>query len=196
LLTYGERCSAEGSNRAVNGKGGIATPAPAHRAIRINRDLEGLPVPKIWFRKDKNAYYLQVDRKRQKRLGRTKAEAEIALYPVGPLFRSTRKFGGIRRPWTRNGIRCRFKRLREKFLALREKLPSERKHEIPDLTSLTSYVLRHTFTTQALLNGVPVPAVSALLGHKSIKMVDEHFNHTDQVTDQLKEAVKKATGSA
>ncbi len=118
----------------------------------------------------------------------------IALYPEGPLFRSTRKFGGVRRPWTRNGIRCRFKRLREKFQAQREKLPPERKHEIPDLTGITSYVLRHTFTTQALLNGVPVPVVSALLGHKSIKMVDEHYNHTDQVTDQLKEAAKKATG--
>jgi len=35
-------------------------------------------VPKIWFRKDKNAYYLQIDRKHQKQLGKTKAEAETA----------------------------------------------------------------------------------------------------------------------
>src|SRR5262249_24529435 len=37
-----------------------------------------------------------------------------ALYPEGPLFRSTRRFQGVRRPWTPNGVRCRFKRLREK----------------------------------------------------------------------------------
>jgi hypothetical protein len=35
-------------------------------------------VPKIWFRKSKNAYYLQIDRRTQKRLGRTNAEAEAA----------------------------------------------------------------------------------------------------------------------
>ena len=104
----------------------------------------------------------------------------IGQHPDGPLFRSTRKNDGVRRPWTRNGIRCRFKRLREKH---------------PELKGITSYVLRHTFTTQALLNGVPVPVVSALLGHKSIKMVDEHYNHTDQVTGQLKEAAKKAVGN-
>lgn len=107
----------------------------------------------------------------------------IQRFPEGPLFRSTRLKNGIRRPWTRNGIRCRFKRLREKH---------------PELKGITSYVLRHTFTTQALINGVPVPVVSALLGHKSIKMVDEHYNHTAEVKGQLKEAAKRATrkGSA
>jgi integrase len=53
-------------------------------------------------------------------------------------------------------------------------------------------VLRHTFTTHALTCGLPVPVVSALLGHKSMKMVDEHYNHTDQATDVLKKAVKQA----
>ena len=54
-------------------------------------------------------------------------------------------------------------------------------------------VLRHSFSTQALVNGVPVPVVSALLGHESIKMVDEHYAHVDQVTGKLHEAVVKAT---
>jgi integrase len=117
----------------------------------------------------------------------------IALYPQGPLFRSTRRFGGVRRPWTRNGIRCRFKRLREKVMRLREqeKDPEKRK-KIPDLSGVTSYVLRHTFTTHALTSGLPVPVVSALLGHKSMKMVDEHYNHTNQATEILKDAVTKA----
>jgi integrase len=126
-------------------------------------------------------------------------------YPEGPLFRMyrgkkdaedkyNRAVKGRKVPWTYNALRCRFKRLREKFQRLREALPPERRQEIPDLSGLTSYVLRHTFATQALVNGLPVPMVSALLGHKSIKMVDEHYNHTDQVTGQLKEAAKRATG--
>ena len=114
-------------------------------------------------------------------------------YPEGPLFRSTRRLGGVRRPWTRNGIRCRFKRLREKARRLREQEQDpEKREKIPDLAGLTSYVLRHTFTTHALTTGLPVPVVSALLGHKSMKMVDEHYNHTDQATDILKDAARKA----
>jgi integrase len=113
----------------------------------------------------------------------------VERHPEGPIFRMYRgkksakdKYNravlGTKVAWTYNALRCRFKRLRE---------------NCPELHGITSYVLRHTFTTQALINGVPVPVVSALLGHKSIKMVDEHYNHTDQVTGQLKEAVKKAT---
>jgi integrase len=117
----------------------------------------------------------------------------IELYPGGPLFRSTRRKGGVRRPWTPNGIRCRFKRLREKVARQREEEQDpEKRKKIPDLAGLTSYVLRHTFTTDALTSGLPVPVVSALLGHRSMKMVDEHYNHTDQATDVLREAARKA----
>src|SRR5437773_428389 len=35
-------------------------------------------MPKIWFRKSKQAYYLQIDRHTQKRLGKTRAEADAA----------------------------------------------------------------------------------------------------------------------
>lgn len=93
-----------------------------------------------------------------------------------------------------DGIRCRFKRLREKVAKLKaaEKDAQKRK-QIPDLTGLTAYVMRHTFTTEALsLAGLPVAVVSALLGHKSTKMVDEAYNHTDQATSLLKEAARKA----
>lgn len=99
--------------------------------------------------------------------------------PEGPLFRSTRKKAGVRQPWTINSIRCRFRRLRERH---------------PDLKGVTAYCLRHSFTTAALLRGLPVPVVSALLGHKSIKMVDEHYNHTELVTSELKAAAAKAVG--
>jgi integrase len=117
----------------------------------------------------------------------------IEANPEGPLFRSTRRLRGVRRPWTRNGVRCRFKRLREKAARLREREEDpEKRKELADLTGVTAYVLRHTFTTRALTTGLPVPVVSALLGHKSMKMVDEHYNHTDQATEVLKDAAKKA----
>jgi integrase len=118
----------------------------------------------------------------------------VALYPSGPLFRSTRKFDGTRKPWTRNGIRCRFKRLRQKFKTDRSKLPDERRHEIPDLTGLTAYVLRHTYATQALANGLSGPVVASLLGHRSTRMIDEHYSHLDQRGDLLMEAARRATG--
>jgi hypothetical protein len=35
-------------------------------------------MPKIWYRASKMAYYLQIDRRTQKRLGRTLKEAEAA----------------------------------------------------------------------------------------------------------------------
>jgi integrase len=118
----------------------------------------------------------------------------LALYPTGPLFRSTRKFDGVRKPWTRNGIRCRFKRLREKVQKLRAELQPERRHEIPDLKGLTAYVLRHTYATEALGNGLSGPVVASLLGHRSTKMIDEHYSHLDQQGDLLKEAARRATG--
>ncbi|HYV39192.1 MAG TPA: site-specific integrase [Gemmataceae bacterium] len=119
----------------------------------------------------------------------------IALYPTGPLFRSARRFGGVRRPWTTNGIRCRFKRLRQKVQLLRAAATPAERLKIPDLSGLTAYVLRHTFCTLALAKGLPVPVVSALLGHKSIKMVDEHYNHMDQATAVLRRAAATASSA-
>lgn len=42
-------------------------------------------------------------------------------------------------------------------------------------TNLTSYVSRHSFATQALLNTVPVAAISAMLGHSSIKTTEVYL---------------------
>ncbi len=39
-------------------------------------------------------------------------------------------------------------------------------------TNLTSYVSRHSFATQAMLNTVPIAAISAMLGHSSIKTTE------------------------
>jgi integrase len=84
--------------------------------------------------------------------------------------------------------------LRERVARLRaEEKDPEKRAKIPDLTGITAYVCRHTFTTEALTKGLPVPVVSALLGHRSMKMVDEAYNHTDQATDILRDAAAKAS---
>lgn len=81
----------------------------------------------------------------------------------------------------------------QKFKRERAKLPPDRRHEVPDLTGLTAYVLRHTYATQALANGLSGPVVAALLGHTTTKMIDEHYSHLDQRGELLKEAARQAS---
>lgn len=97
----------------------------------------------------------------------------IAKHPTGPLFRGNRNH----KAFTRNGIRCRFRRLREK---------------LPHLTGVVSYTLRHTYTTEALANGVGIMEVAELLGHTNTDMVQAHYAHLDQKTQHMLEAAKKA----
>jgi integrase len=94
-------------------------------------------------------------------------------YPSGALFRGPR--GG--KPFTRNGIRCRFKRLRLK---------------LPHLKGLIAYAYRHSFATDALVNGVGIAQVAELLGHTSTDMVMRHYSHIAGKIDHMREAAMKA----
>ena len=97
----------------------------------------------------------------------------IAKYPSGPLFRGPR--GG--KPFTSNGIRCRFRQLRKK---------------LPHLKGVVSYCYRHSFATDALANGVTAAVVAELLGHTDLKMIETHYNHLSQKTAQLRQAAERA----
>ena len=99
---------------------------------------------------------------------------QIALYPDGPLFRSPR--GKV--AFTRQNIRCRFRRLRMK---------------LPHLKHFVSYTIRHTYATQALLNGVGIVHVAELLGHSSTEMVSKTFGHLAEQVAHMREAAAKAT---
>jgi integrase len=101
----------------------------------------------------------------------------VARHSTGPLFRGPR--GG--RPLTRNGIRCRFKRLREK---------------LPGLKHFVAYTARHTYATEALVNGVGAAQVAELLGHTSVEMVSKHYGHLAGQVAHMREAARKATGGA
>jgi integrase len=103
-------------------------------------------------------------------------KALVARYPEGPLFRGNRN----KKAFTRNGIRCRFRRLRKK---------------LPHLKGVVSYTARHTYTNEALCNGVGLLEVAELLGHSSTEMVEQHYAHLDQKTQHMLEAAKKARAS-
>jgi integrase len=98
----------------------------------------------------------------------------MAAWPEGPLFRT---YQG-KRPWKRNAIRCRFRRLREK---------------LPDLGPVTSYLYRHAFTTDALVKGVGVAQVAELLGHTSTDMVMRHYAKLGAHVEHMRDAATKAT---
>jgi site-specific recombinase XerD len=97
------------------------------------------------------------------------------MYPEGPLFRGPRSKRGN----TRNGIRCRFRRLREK---------------LPHLAGVISYTARHSFATNALMNGVGIAHVAELMGHVDTSMVSSHYAHLAGNVQHMREAAKKAAG--
>lgn len=80
--------------------------------------------------------------------------------------------------FSRNNVRCRFKRLREKL--------SHLKHFV-------CYNLRHTHATQALLKGVGVAQVAELLGHTSTEMVSKVYGHLSNQVSHVREAAIQAT---
>ena len=98
----------------------------------------------------------------------------VARFPDGPLFRGPR--GG--RPFTRNGIRCRFRRLRAK---------------LPHMAGVVSYSYRHTWATEALVNGVGIAQVAELMGHASTEMVSTTYGHLADKLGHLRDAARKAT---
>ena len=98
----------------------------------------------------------------------------VEKHPTGPLFRGPR--GG--KPFTRNSIRCRFRRLREK---------------LPHLAGVIAYTYRHTYATDALENGVGVAEVAELLGHQGTDMVMRHYQHLREKREHLRQAAIKAT---
>ena len=101
----------------------------------------------------------------------------MARFPDGPLFRGPRRAG--QKPYTRNSIRCRFRRLRKK---------------LPHLKGVIAYTFRHSYITDALERGVSVAAVAELAGHSDLRMIQEHYGHLSQKAVHLRDAARKAAG--
>lgn len=99
----------------------------------------------------------------------------VAERPEGPLFPSRK----LNRPFSKNAIRCRFRRLRKK---------------LPHLKGVVAYAYRHSYASAALENGVGIAQVAELLGHTDTRMVSKHYGHLDQKVAHMKDAAKRATG--
>ncbi len=98
-------------------------------------------------------------------------------YPEGPLFRGPRS----KRGFTRNGVRRRFRILRQKP---------------PHLAGVISYTMRHSFATQALVNGVGIAHVAELMGHVDTSMVSQHYAHLAGNVQHMRDVAKKAAGNS
>jgi integrase len=94
-------------------------------------------------------------------------------HPTGPLFLSA-----LGKPWTRNAVRIRFRRLRKKH---------------PELKGIVAYTYRGSFATDALEAGVPDASVAALLGHTGTATLHKFYNRLSSRTGHLKDAAEKAT---
>lgn len=100
----------------------------------------------------------------------------MVAFPEGPLFRGPRG----KKPFTANGIRCRFRRLRTKN---------------PQLAGVVAAAYRASFATDALENGVGIAQVAELLGHTDTTMVMKHYSLLSQRVEHLRDMAKKATGA-
>jgi len=95
----------------------------------------------------------------------------VLKYPNGPLFRNTSG-----RPWTTDAVNCRFTTLTKKL--------GER---------YCLYVLRHSWATRALQNGVDPLTVSVLMGHADTSTLARTYAHLTQDPTYLQAAAKRAT---
>jgi integrase len=98
----------------------------------------------------------------------------IDRHPTGVLFRG--RFG---QPLTNQAIRLRFRNLRRK---------------LPHLVHFSAYTYRHTYCTEALVNGVGIAHVAELMGHSSTEMVSRVYSKLSQQVAHMREAAAKATG--
>lgn len=93
--------------------------------------------------------------------------------PEGPIFRSRRRG----QPFTSRALVERFRKLRTNVDF----------HASP-------YTIRHTFATDAILQGVDLITIKELMGHEDLRMLEKIYQHVKKRGDHLRHALDKATG--
>jgi integrase/recombinase XerD len=96
----------------------------------------------------------------------------VAKRPTGKLF-----LNDLGRPWKKDTICRRMKRLRER---------------LGMDSSVIAYAYRHTFATDALRAGIDLSTVATLLGHSSTVMVSRVYGHLSEHPEHIHEAAAKA----
>ncbi len=98
----------------------------------------------------------------------------VRLRPSGPLF-----LNEDGRPWNRNAIRCRFRRVREKL-----GLGGDR----------VAYLYRHAVATDLLESGTGLAQAAEILGHKGTEMIARHYSKLRERREHLRDQLRKARG--
>ena len=91
-----------------------------------------------------------------------------------PVFQNTKG-----RPWTAYAIDCRFKKMKEKIG-----------------TKFCCYTIRHTFATNALMNGVDPVTLASLMGHKDTTMISRIYAHLQHDPAFMRRQAEKATAKS
>jgi integrase len=102
-------------------------------------------------------------------------EKLMRAYPEGTLFRNENG-----KPWVRNSIRCRFRRVREKLNLGKD---------------VVAYLYRHAVCTDLLEAGVGLAQTCEILGHKTTDMVMRHYSKIRNRREHLREQILKARGT-
>jgi integrase len=58
-----------------------------------------------------------------------------------------------------------------------QKRPMDKACIESDVSGVTFHILRHTYASQAVMNGVPVAVVAEQLGHKDTRITERHYAH-------------------
>jgi len=90
-------------------------------------------------------------------------------YPEGPLFRNHHG-----RPWNKDSLSLRSIRLSKKLGF-----------------SWCLYQIRHQFATEAIVAGVDLITLAAIMGHKDLRMLQQVYQHVQRKGDHLRAAIKK-----
>ncbi|MEM8669324.1 MAG: tyrosine-type recombinase/integrase [Planctomycetota bacterium] len=97
---------------------------------------------------------------------------EKRVHRDGPLF--VNRNG---RPWTKDAIACRFKRLREKLGQ-----------------PMCAYAIRHSFATEGLKAGCDSLTLAQLMGHSDTTMISRTYAHLARNPEYLREQARKLKG--
>lgn len=133
-----------------------------------------------WFNRKERCWMFPLQGVPQKMRGRTILLNDVAFEiterlaarnPEGPMFRN-----GKGRPWTKNALDERCRRLRTKV----------------DFY-VTPYTIRHTFATDSIIREVDLVSVAELMGHKDLRMLSQIYQHVEKRRDHLRACLDRAT---
>lgn len=106
-------------------------------------------------------------------------------YPDGPILRNS-----VSQPWTTDVVKDWFHRLSGDG-----RCKDKNRERYPRISFKTSaYIIRHTWATEAMENGVDPITVAKLMGHKDIRMLMQVYAHIEKKSGAMRAALEKATG--